>query len=109
MRAWSLDVDDYEDEATFRAAVQTELAMSEYLGYRLGVAVVSAPIRAQRVPGGEFETVGWTFRTATVPAIRFSDDVKAAAPETVQAAAEAALEPDEDAEQAAPELADVSY
>lgn len=79
LRAWTLDARDYVDEtgrvneAAFRQAVIEELAASEYLGFRLGIAVVSAPIRAQEVDGGEWRTVGWTFRTATVPGITRAD------------------------------------
>ena len=100
MRAWSLDAGDYPDDVSFREAVQAELVQSEYLSYRLGIAIVSAPIRAQRVPGGEFETVGWTFRTATVPAIRYTEDVAAAADEVADAAEEA-LDAEPEAEPAA--------
>ena len=109
MRAWSLDKDDYPDEASFRAAVVDELAASEYLSHRLGIAVVSAPIRAQRFPGGDFETRGWLFKTATVPAIRFAEDTTVAdAAAEVEAGTDVGLEPDAESD---PDLepAEVSY
>jgi hypothetical protein len=74
-RDWSISRDDYRDEdgrtddASFRAAVQNELALAEHIGERLGVAIVAAPIRT-RLAGGSHFTVGWAFKTATVPSTR---------------------------------------
>lgn len=111
LRAWTLHADDYPDETSFRQAVIQELAASEHLSFRLGIAVVSAPIRAQRVPNGDYETVGWTFRTATVPAIRFAasePEVERAVAE-VEEAADEALEADAEPTAAEPEPAEVAY
>jgi hypothetical protein len=116
LREWTLWADDYEDEAAFRAAVQTEAAMSEYLSYRLGIAVVSAPIRMKHVDGtnyvgwsrarpGEWETVGHRFETATVPAA-----VAPEQPAAPGAALDEVLDDEADDEPALePEPADVSY
>jgi len=67
-RTWTLDSRDFATEEEFRAAVQTELAQFEHVGHRIGLAVTAAPIR-ERI-GREFETVGWAFRTDTVPVAR---------------------------------------
>lgn len=66
-REWRIDRSDYDGEAAFREAVQAELAMCENIGERLGVAIVSAPIRTRLNDGGEWFTAAWVFRTATVP------------------------------------------
>src|SRR5689334_9853264 len=76
-REWFINRDDYVDEqgrvdeASFRAAVQNELALAEHIGERLGVAIVAAPIRTKlQMPGSSWFTIGWVFKTATVPAAR---------------------------------------
>jgi hypothetical protein len=75
-REWRIYRDDHTDdlgrvdEQGFRAAIQAELAMCENLGERLGVAIVAAPIRTRLNGGGSWFTVGWVFKTATVPAAR---------------------------------------
>lgn len=69
LREWSLSLSDYETEEDFRAAVQQELASFEHIGERLGVGLVSAPIRA-RAGSGAWFTAAWVFKTATVPAAR---------------------------------------
>lgn len=77
-REWSIRRDDYHDEhgrideRAFRDAVQTELALAEHIGERLGVAIVASPVRT-RLAGGSWFTVGWVFKTATVPATRERD------------------------------------
>lgn len=113
LRAWFLDRQDYDSDDAFRAAVAQELVQTEYLSYRLGIAVVSAPIRAQLVLGGEYETVGWTFRTATVPAVRFVDpdpEDLALAKEQLAREMDHIAEPPEDEEpEIEPEPADVAY
>lgn len=112
LRAWTLDARDYGgDEAAFRQAVVEELAASEYLGYRLGIAVVSAPIRVQQVEGGDWATIGWRFQTTTVPGVRLADlDNLDTAAADVGDAAEAVLDDEPDDEPASePEPADVAY
>ncbi len=75
-REWTIHLDEFTndlgqtDEAAFREAVQAELAMCENFGERLGVAIVAAPIRTKLVGGNRWFTVGWVFKTATVPAAR---------------------------------------
>jgi hypothetical protein len=82
-REWRIYRDDHTDdlgrvdEQGFRAAIQAELAMCENLGERLGVAIVAAPIRTRLNGGGSWFTVGWVFKTATVPAAR-EDEVTGA-------------------------------
>lgn len=72
-REWRIDRDDFHDslgrvdEAAFRAAVQNELALAEHICERLGVALVAAPIRTRDLNDGAWLTVGWVFKTATVP------------------------------------------
>lgn len=68
-REWRIDRSDYDGEAAFREAVQAELAMCENIGERLGVAIVSAPIRTRLNGGNEWFTAAWVFRTATVPGV----------------------------------------
>jgi len=68
LRQWRLDRSDYESDQEFREAVQTELAAFEHIGERLGIGLVSAPIRTRVLPDGDWQTSGWFFKTATVPA-----------------------------------------
>lgn len=68
LRNWSLDARDFETDDQFRAAVELELARFEHIGERFGIALVAAPIKHQ--VGGDYVTVGWSFQTATVPAVR---------------------------------------
>ena len=67
-RTWTIDSRDYGTDDEFRAAVVNELAAFENIGHRIGLALISSPIR-ERV-GSSFTTVGWAFRTETVPAAR---------------------------------------
>lgn len=67
-RTWTIYSNDYGHEDEFRAAVVNELAAFENIGHRIGLALTSAPIR-ERV-GSSFHTVGWAFRTDTVPTAR---------------------------------------
>lgn len=71
-RTWFLYLNDYEDEATFAEAVQSELAQSQFLCDRLGVALTSCPMRRRnpRADGqaDEYVSEGWAFQTATIPA-----------------------------------------
>lgn len=71
LRNWSLDARDYQTEDEFLAAVEMEAAKSVHLQERLGVAIVSTPIK--QVVNGEYVTLGWHFATATVPAARQSE------------------------------------
>jgi hypothetical protein len=57
------------DEGVFRATVENEAILNVQIMERLGVAVVSAPIRELWADGG-YHTVGYVFRTATVPGVR---------------------------------------
>lgn len=66
-REWEVRREDYENDSEFRYAVQQEMSMAEHIGERLGVAIVAAPIRTRSLQGGSWFTVGWVFRTATVP------------------------------------------
>lgn len=66
-REWRIHRDDYQDDQSFREAVQAELAMCENIGERLGVAIVAAPSRLKQ--GDSWFTRGWVFRTATVPSM----------------------------------------
>lgn len=70
LREWTLSLSDYETEQDFRLAVAQELASFEHIGERLGVGLVAVPVRTRHVPDGGWFTVGWVFRTATVPAAR---------------------------------------
>jgi hypothetical protein len=91
LRKWRISRSDYEDDYQFREAVQGELASFEHIGERLGVALIAAPIRTRLLPNGEWFTSAWGFQTATVPA--------------ATAAAEAVVEPEDDAgEPLPPEL-----
>lgn len=67
-RNWTIDSRDYETDSGFRQAVVDELASLENMGHRLGFAFVVAPIRAR--VNGNFVTVGWSFRSETVPTLR---------------------------------------
>lgn len=77
LRKWSISASDYEDDATFREAVQSELASFEHIGERLGIGVIAAPIRTRAIPDGEWFTAGWVFQTATVPAARDATEIEA--------------------------------
>lgn len=62
--------DDGEiDDSVFRATVENEAVLNVQIMERLGVAIVSAPIREQWADGN-YHTVGYIFRTATVPGVR---------------------------------------
>lgn len=67
-RNWIIDSRDYATEEEFRAAVTDELARAEHSGYRLGFAVVAAPVR--QMIDGSVVTLGWEFRAETVPLVR---------------------------------------
>lgn len=70
LREWSISLSDYETEDDFRQAVASELASFEHIGERLGIGLVAAPIRTHQLPDGPWFTVGWVFKTATVPSAR---------------------------------------
>src|SRR4051812_42754826 len=82
-REWRLDRSDYRDEhgradeASFRAAVQNELALAEHMCERLGVMIVAAPVRTRLLPDGGWFTVAWAFKTATIPAVQETGEVEA--------------------------------
>lgn len=57
------------DDNVFRGTVENEMVLNVHLMERLGVAVVSAPIREQW-GDGSWHTVAYGFRTATVPGAR---------------------------------------
>lgn len=73
-REWLLNRSDYRnqhgeiDDDLFREAVERESVLNVHIQERLGVAIVSAPVRTRDLPDGAYFTVGWVFRTATVPA-----------------------------------------
>ncbi len=51
-REWYVYREDYETEADFRAAAENEQALNVHIQERLGVAIVSAPIRRR-------DELGW--------------------------------------------------
>ena len=67
-RDWIIDSRDYGTEDEFRAAVADELARAEHVGYRLGYGMVAVPIR-QKIEGAVV-TLGWQFKSETVPLVR---------------------------------------
>ena len=67
-RDWIIDSRDYGTEDEFRAAVADELARAEHVGYRLGYGMVAVPIR-QKIDGAVV-TLGWQFKSETVPLVR---------------------------------------
>ena len=91
-RTWTIYRDDYMatdsygnsvvDEDAFRNAVAAEMAAAEWALYRLGLAVISAPLREEVATprGRQWEQVGVTFRTETVPALRRQERVAQEAP-----------------------------
>lgn len=95
-REWRIDRSDYDGEAAFREAVQAELAMCENIGERLGVAIVSAPIRTRLNGGNEWFTAAWVFRTATVPGASESKPAAPDEPDSEPEPVEAALIEDAD-------------
>lgn len=70
-------IDDFGNDTGFREAVEAEAVANVHLMERLGVAVVSAPVRRQGPSGGWF-TEAVVFKTATVPGVR---DAQAEEPE----------------------------
>lgn len=68
-REWYIDRGVYESEQDFRAAVENEQALNVHIQERLGVAIVSAPVR-QRDEFGHWRTEAYIFQTASVPAAR---------------------------------------
>jgi hypothetical protein len=68
-RDWSVQRSDYETDQDFNVAVQQEMALGQHIMDRLGVAIVSAPVR-RRYPGGGWYTEAVIFKTATVPGVR---------------------------------------
>lgn len=70
-REWTIHRSDYMDgfgnDTGFRAAVEQEAALNVHLQERLGVAIISAPVRRQG-PGGTWFTEAYIYKTATVPA-----------------------------------------
>lgn len=69
LREWSISRSSFTTEDEFRGAVAQELASFEHIGERLGIGLVSVPIRARR-PDTSWYTAGWVFKTATVPAAK---------------------------------------
>jgi hypothetical protein len=68
-REWYIDRGVYESEQDFRAAVENEQALNVHIQERLGVAIVSAPVRT-RNEFGRWHTEAYVFQTASVPAAR---------------------------------------
>jgi hypothetical protein len=69
-RDWALHRFDYDSDQEFNVAVQQEMALAQHIMDRLGVAIVSAPIRRRGPVTGRFYTEAVVFETATVPAAR---------------------------------------
>jgi hypothetical protein len=67
-REWAIHHSDYEDDASFRAAVEQEAVLNVQIMERLGIAIISAPIRRQ--VGESWFTEAIVFQTATVPGVR---------------------------------------
>lgn len=86
-RDWALHRSDYETDADFRAAIENEMALNVQIMERLGVAIVSAPVR--RRVGQSWFTEGVIFKTASVPAAPDADTppapTRAVAPPAVEA------------------------
>ena len=57
------------DDAVFRSTVEQEAVLNVHIMERLGVGIVSVPVREQW-PDGSWHTAGYTFHTATVPGLR---------------------------------------
>lgn len=66
-REWRIERDEYQTDQDFRYAVQQEMSLAEHIGERLGVAIVSAPVRTRASEGGMHFTVAWVFQTASIP------------------------------------------
>lgn len=66
-REWVVSRSDYDTDAEFRQAVETEMVLNVQIMERLGVAVISAPVRRQ---SDEWYTEAVIFQTSTVPGLR---------------------------------------
>lgn len=66
-RDWRIERAEYDTDQDFNLAVQQELALSQHIMERLGVAIVAAPSRRRGEFGGWF-TDAVIFKTASVPA-----------------------------------------
>lgn len=71
-REWAIHRSDYDTDADFREAVEAEMVLNVQIMERLGVAIVSAPVR-NRDYGWRTDAV--IFQTATVPGISDPDDM----------------------------------
>lgn len=68
-REWAIHRSDYETDDDFRTAVENEAVLNVQIMERLGVAIISAPVRRQGPEGGWY-TEAVFFQTATVPGVR---------------------------------------
>lgn len=72
-REWVIYREDFTDEfgrdIGFRQAIEQEMAQATHIMERLGVAVVSAPVRKRNVHG-DWVTEAYVFKTASVPSAR---------------------------------------
>lgn len=68
-RDWQIERSEYDTDQDFNLAVQQELALSQHIMDRLGVAIVAAPVRRPG-PLGLWSTHAVIFKTASVPAAR---------------------------------------
>jgi hypothetical protein len=92
-RQWFLWRADYDDDASFEAAIQSELVQLQFMCDRLGIAVIPSPVRDKldRADGrpSEYFSMGWGFQTASIPAVREAAAEIAELEDALQVATEA--------------------